>query len=86
MDKSRNEKIVVRLTDIEKDDIYRCAEDLGISVSEYVRQKCLASDTNIVKNKKSLEYVQLINAIDNIDDDIIRTEVSHRLEVLLCRL
>lgn len=87
MKEKRDEKIVIKVTKAEKEKIYNIARGNSKKLSEYARKKLLTeSDISPLNNSKSLEYVQLINAIDDIEDDKTRLEVGMRLELLLCHL
>ena len=85
MKEKREEKIVIKVTKIEKEKIYNIAKKNGLLLSEYSRKRLLTeSGDSSIYNNNSLEYVQLINAIDDIEDDKSRSEVGKRLEEFLC--
>ncbi|MEY8368963.1 hypothetical protein AALA24_09340 [Anaerovoracaceae bacterium 42-11] len=87
MEEKRDQKIVIKVTKKEKEVIQDNAAQKGLKTSEYLRDLGKSDLANIpaVNNRcNSVEYVRLINAIDDIPDDSSRMEVSARLEVFLC--
>lgn len=85
MNEKREEKIVIKVTKSEKEKIYNIAKKNGLLLSEYSRKRLLTeSGDSYIYINNSLEYVQLINAIDDIEDDKSRLEVGKRLEAFLC--
>lgn len=87
MKEKKDQKIVIKVTKSEKKRISNLAKSNNQCVSEYARKRLLTESGDAsISNNNSLEYVQLINAIDDIEDDKARLEVGLRLEMLLCHL
>lgn len=84
MKEKRDQKIVFRVTRIEKNELYKIADQKDMIVSEYVRKRCFENKQPISNKNKTFEYVQLVNAINTIEDDTVRREVGYRLEAFLC--
>ena len=87
----RDEKLVVKVTKSEKEAFAKEAAENNMTVSEYIRQlrkeylkNSNGSSLTDSSENKTLAYVKLVDAIDCIEDDMLRVIVGTRLEEYVC--